>query len=314
MKQRVKINERFKNNGEMVMRAFVSFLAALFLAGGTARAAEGHHAYFKATVEMNIADAAQKVKDAMETAGFSIIGEYSPGDKPTLKVIVFTSLELQDELARVKDRGLLAAALKVGLMENGGKTVVSMVNPAYLFRAYLMKEFKAHEAPLMKIDDLVKQALQVAVKQNLTPFGGDLGAKELEHYHYMVGMEYFDDPVTLKSFGSFEEGIEKIRKNLSERKGGAAPVYEIIGRAAKTAVFGVALENRETGEARFLPIIGEDHLAALPYEIILADNKATMLHGRYRIALHWPLLTMGTFTKIMSTPGDIEETMKGLTK
>lgn len=295
------------------MRILVSILAALSLAGGSAHAAESHHAFYKAAVEANMADTAQRVKDSMETAGFTIIGEYSPEDKPALKVIVFTSQALQDELSRVKDRGLLAAALKVGLMETGGRTVVSLVNPAYLFHAYLMKEFKAHEAPLMKTDDLVKQALQVAVKQDLTPFGGELGAKELEHYHYMLGMEYFDDPVWLKKFGSFEEGGEKIRKNLSDGKGGAAPVYEIISQSTKTAVFGVALGNRQTGESHFLPIIGEDHLAALPYEIILVDKRATMLHGRYRIALHWPLLTMGTFTKIMSTPGDISDTMKGLT-
>jgi len=37
-------------------------------------------------------------------------------------------------------------------------------------------------------------------------------------------------------------------------------------------------------------------------------------HGRYRIALHWPDLTMGTCTKIMSTPGDIEAALRGLTK
>jgi hypothetical protein len=39
-----------------------------------------------------------------------------------------------------------------------------------------------------------------------------------------------------------------------------------------------------------------------------------MLNGRYRIALHWPELTMGTFTKIMSTPGDIKDMMKDLCK
>ena len=31
-----------------------------------------------------------------------------------------------------------------------------------------------------------------------------------------------------------------------------------------------------------------------------------MLHGKYRIALYWPELTMVTFMKIMSTPNDIE--------
>ena len=77
-------------------------------------------------------------------------------------------------------------------------------------------------------------------------------------------------------------------------------------------MFGVGLQSSEDGESYFLPKIGEDHAAALPYEIILQGNKATMLHGKYRIALHWPELTMGTFMKIMSTPGYIEDTLEGL--
>jgi len=39
-----------------------------------------------------------------------------------------------------------------------------------------------------------------------------------------------------------------------------------------------------------------------------------MLHGRFRIALSFPDLTMGTFTKIMSTPGEIEDLLSSLTK
>jgi hypothetical protein len=35
-----------------------------------------------------------------------------------------------------------------------------------------------------------------------------------------------------------------------------------------------------------------------------------MLHGRYRIALSFPDLKMGTFTKIRSIPGDIEDLLK----
>jgi len=52
----------------------------------------------------------------------------------------------------------------------------------------------------------------------------------------------------------------------------------------------------------------------MPYEIILQGKTATMLHGRYRLALHWPELTMSTFMKIMSTPGEIEDTLEGLCK
>ncbi len=80
----------------------------------------------------------------------------------------------------------------------------------------------------------------------------------------------------------------------------------------KVAVFGVALDSNEDGEAYFLPKIGESHVAALPYEIILQGKQVSMLHGKYRIALHWPDLTMGTFMTIMSTPGDIEDALEAL--
>ncbi len=72
--------------------------------------------------------------------------------------------------------------------------------------------------------------------------------------------------------------------------------------------------DKENGEAEFLPIIGEENIAAMPYEIILQNNTVTMLPGRYRIALSWPDLSMGTFMKIMSTPNDIKDMMKSLTE
>ena len=82
----------------------------------------------------------------------------------------------------------------------------------------------------------------------------------------------------------------------------------------RIAVFGVGLMDQEKGEAKFLPIIGEDHIAAMPYDIILQGNTASMLHGKYRFALYWPELKMGTFMKIMSTPKNVEKYMKALTE
>jgi hypothetical protein len=70
----------------------------------------------------------------------------------------------------------------------------------------------------------------------------------------------------------------------------------------------------EDGEAHFLPIIGEDNIAAMPYEIILQGKEAIMLHEKYRFALHWPKLTIGQFMKISSTPGDVEDFMEALTE
>ena len=62
-------------------------------------------------------------------------------------------------------------------------------------------------------------------------------------------------------------------------------------------------------ESRFvnnLPVVAPT-TDAPPIEYVIS-----MLHGRYRFALHWPELTMGTFTKIMSSPGDVEDAMKTL--
>ena len=125
-------------------------------------------------------------------------------------------------------------------------------------------------------------------------------------------MPYFTDPVELAEFDSFEQGLSKIQNNLEAKKGDTKLVYKLIYQKEKVAVFGVGLQSSDEGESYFLPKIGEAHVAALPYEIILQDKVATMLHGKYRIALHWPELTMGTFMKIMSTPGDIEDALEAV--
>ncbi len=127
-------------------------------------------------------------------------------------------------------------------------------------------------------------------------------------------MPYFTDPVELNQFSSFEEGLRVIRQNLENRKGGTEKVYEQVFEDKKIAVFGVALLDPDKGEMSFLPKIGEDHIAAMPYDLILQGNEATILHGKFRFALYWPELTMGTFMKIMSTPGNVKDVMEDLTK
>ena len=69
----------------------------------------------------------------------------------------------------------------------------------------------------------------------------------------------------------------------------------------------------ENGEGKFMPKIDlgtPKHTAFLPYEFLVVDNKVHMLHGRYRIALSFPDLSLGTFMKIVSTPGDIKDLLE----
>jgi hypothetical protein len=206
---------------------------------------------------------------------------------------------------------MLAAAMKVGFQKAEGKISVSMVNPEYLFYAYFQEEMndESFNSSALKLSAKVKSSLGEGMQ--LEPFGGDLSTDKLMKYRYMAGMPNFDKPVSLAEFDSFDDGLAAILDGLS-RGGSTLKVYEIVTANKETAVFGIGLKDKEKGEAHFLPIIGESHRAAMPYEFILQGNEVTMLHGRFRFALHWRELKMKKFTKIMSSPGDVEDAMKSL--
>lgn len=254
-----------------------------------------------------------KVVAALKENSFTVLGSYNPSNKSSLKVIAFTRSDIKNTVVKVSDRGALAAVFKVGLVQKNNVVTISYLNPEYIFRAYLRGSYTSYKATCQKFSDDLKKTLS-PLGSDFKPFGGTVKADELKDYHYKVMMPYFTDPVTLGEYASFDAGLKTIEDNLKAHKGNTSLVYKLVYTNEKVAVFGVALTGKETGEAHFLPKIGEDNIAAMPYEIILQGTKATMLHGKYRIALHWPSLTMGTFMKIMSTPGDIEDTLKAVCK
>lgn len=253
------------------------------------------------------------IMSTLESNAFSVLGNYSPGNNTKLKVIVFTNEVLKNTVVKVSDRGALAAAFKVGLVEKDGKITISYTNPDYILRAYLRDSYNSYKQVFEKFSKDLKTTFK-SIGNEFTPFGGTVDTEELKKYHYKMMMPYFSDPEELNEYTSFEEGLKIIDANLKAKKGETVEVYRIVYPDKKVAVFGIGLLNKEDGEAAFLPIIGENHVAAMPYEIILQGTQVTMLHGKYRIALHWPELTMGTFMKIMSTPGDIEDTLEEVCK
>jgi len=269
--------------------------------------------YKLAEKETPLLEVEKKIKEALKAANFEVLSSYKTADNENFRVVVFTNTKLKEIALSYSDRGTLAAAQKVGLIHKNGKTTVSLLNPTYMFHAYFQEDFEKKKNKLMVETKAIKKVFS-DLGFTFTPFGGDVSADDLYDYQYMMGMPEFTDPVKLNSYESFEEGLKTIRKNLNAKTGNTIKVYELVFPDKKIAVFGIGLLDPEKGEKKFLSIIGEDHLAAMPYEIILHDNKITMLHGRFRFALYWPELTMGTFTKIMSTPGDVEDFMEALTE
>ena len=134
-----------------------------------------------------------------------------------------------------------------------------------------------------------------------------MDADALPKYHYMFGMEYFDERSDIKEFGSFEEAIKVVRGNLAKGVAQTAKVYEIAIPEKKIAVFGVATNDPEMGEGWWAKKIGPDHIAALPWELFIVNGKVMALYGRFRTALAWPELSMGQFMGISNHP---DTTMK----
>jgi hypothetical protein len=255
----------------------------------------------------------EAVINALKDHSFTILGKYNPENKKTLQVIAFTSTKLKNTVVKVSDRGALGAAFKVGLVEKDGKITISYTNPDYFLRAYMQNNYVTFKSVFQKFSADVKTAL-ATLGNEFEPFGGAIAANKIKKYHYKIMMPYFTDPVELNEYASFETGLKTIENNLNAHKANTVLVYKIVYPEQKVAVFGIGLQSKEDGESYFLPKIGEQNIAAMPYEIILQGKTVTMLHGKYRLALSWPELTMGTFMKIMSTPGDIEDTLEAVCK
>ncbi len=289
----------------------LGFIALIFVMNSQAQ--EELSPYFKfSNVNGDSKTLEARIQDLVMENEWQVIGTYHPAEDPGLTVICFTNEELKKLSLQFKDRGALASVLKAAIVEKEGKITVSVLNPEYMFLAYWGEQLNGQEKQLKEISEEAIAIFSSFGKAE--PFGGMEKIKDLPDYHYMMMMPYFDDPVELNEFDSFEQGLEVIRKNLTAGKGNTVKVYEQLFEGEKVAVFGIGLLDKEDGEPHFLPIVGEDHIANLPYEIILQGKEATMLHGKYRIALFWPELKMGTFMKISSTPGDIEDVMESLTE
>lgn len=248
----------------------------------------------------------------LQDAGFTVIGKYHPENKTSLYVVCFTSDALKSLSTRFSDRGALGAVMRLGFVEKNGQTDVSVLNPYYVFYAYWGGQMGNNEKEVVAMAENILSVFRPL--GDLQPFGGKLSKDELPEYHYKVFMPYFTDPDELETYSSFEEGLAVIRKNLANNNIQAVKVYELVIPEKETAVFGIGLLNKEEGEPSFLPVIGESHIAAMPYEIILQGKEATSLEGKYRFALYWPELSLGEFMKIKSAPGDVADALETIAK
>ena len=254
-----------------------------------------------------VAEKTTVVKSALIAQGFTIAGEYAP--YPEAVVIVATNDELKSTAAK-SERGGFGAAVRVSVTKVKDEVQVAYVNPVYMANAYRMQ------------GDLADVAAKLgAALGKQEEFGAKgLKAKKLRSYHYMMGMEYFNEPSVLAEYGSFEEAAAAVEAGLAAGRGGVTRVYRIDVPEKKEAVFGVAMKGATEADKymddRFImsEIDFKDirSTAHLPYEILVSGNKVYALYARFRIATSFPDLSMmgsNSFMNIMKSPEAIRKAL-----
>jgi len=261
---------------------------------------------------------AEKLINQLDENGIKPVGQYQPANDKNRYIIVFTSSDLENAVKKIGGLTGFAATLRIGITNENGKTVVSYTNPLYWGNAYFRGDYDKVSGNYTLLTEHLEKAMKALGTFLGKPFGSKQGlsAKELQKYHYMMAMPYFEDVVELAKFDNYTSAVAKIESSI--KKG--IPTVKLVSKVTipgkELTLYNFALSG-EKGESKFLPIIDisqPKHTAFLPYEVLVSGNKVLMLHGRYRIAISFPDLTMMTFTKIMSTPGDIEGLLKQLVK
>jgi len=262
-----------------------------------------------------LAEISEVVKTNLTESGLEVIGEYYPANDSNRKVFVVTSSELKDAVKTIGGLTGFASALRIGLTSENDIINISYTNPIYWGNAYFGDNYDQVEQQYISVTEKISAALSNVGEVKNLPFGSKDGLtiKSLRKYRYMFGMPKFDDVVELNEFASYEDAVNTVDEKLASTDNF---IYSVEFPEEKIKLYGIAIEG-EKGEEHFLPIVDilePQHTAFLPYELLIVDKEAVMLHGRFRIALSFPDLTMMTFSKIMSTPGDIKDTLKGYTR
>lgn len=288
------------------------FTAILMMIGASASAGETLKPFVLAySTPQAMESIVTDVRTKLESAGFNIVGEYSPYEGAM--IIVVTNSDLLAAAAS-SEYGGYTAGQRVTLTKVGDEVQVSYTNPVYYGNAYRNEDDDALNRAKQKLADVL------GMKKEFGTGDKKLSEKKLHKYHYMFGMEYFDDPSELASYDDQEEAIAAVEEGLAKGRGDTMKVYRIDIPGKDETVFGVALTNANdcSGDEYIMSRVDKAPLRStghLPYEILVSDGEVYALYARFRIAISWPHLPMihsdtgATFFNIMCAPNAIEEAL-----
>jgi len=259
--------------------------------------------------EGTVAENTAQVKSALTKSGFTVVGDYSPYAGAAILIVTNDSMKKN---AADSEHGGFGVVQRVSVTQGENEVQVSYTNPVYMANAYRMK------GDLSEVAEGLATALG-----KVEEFGAKRGmtAKKARRYHYMFGMEYFDEPSLLAEYESYEEAVQSVDTKLSDNENGVTKVYRVDIPGKQESLFGVALkggtESENYMDDRFIMSEIDFHeiksTAHLPYEVLVSGNKVYALYARFRIAINFPDLSMmgkNSFMNIMKTPNAIRDVLK----
>ncbi len=233
---------------------------------------------------------AASVQTALKGAGFQILAEHQIDQAGDLTSVVFTCPTLKAGAS--KDNKGFAAVLRV--LVNKADHEISVTNPLYFSKAFLQSSYD--DAAAHKVLGKINSAFA-----GLTGSADSMNAGDLEGYHFMMGMPYYDDMATVAK-GSHDELLAKVKAY----QGGKNVIFELNLGNQRTLIGYKIGKNT----AKFVKKIGTKNAALLPYTILIEGNKARILAAKYYLAISYPTLSMSQFMTIATVPGAIESDCK----
>ncbi len=256
--------------------------------------------------------ATQAVSEKLSAAGFEVVGILSPYQNDTARIIGFTSPALKDAAGKVvvnkRSMGGFGAVLRAAVTNNNGKIEVTYTNPVYVGYAYQMGDLSAIAEELKN----TLGALMLFGAQGKTQ-------KELENYQYAVMMPTFKDVEVIARFNSHEEAVNQVAAALKNPQAELSLAWQAKVDAEQT-VFGVNLSQGPWKNDKIYQIMQKVDVgtprstAALPWELLVSGNQVLALKGKYRLAVMFPDLSMGTFMQVQEVPGDMSNSARQVVK
>jgi hypothetical protein len=167
------------------------------------------------------------------------------------------------------------------ILVNRDASEVRVQNPSYLASAYLKNyHYGDFKKTLTGLENALSRMIPMMEAKNIAT---------LSDYHFMFGMPYLNDTITVS------------RETILPQKS----ISYSLKLPNGTILVGHKLSSKTTS---FLKKIGQSNNAQLlPYESMIKGGRATILDPKYYLPLSLPSLSMGKFMKIATTPDSIEK-------